>query len=90
MQREQAVSGGGPMPHTGIQLGTHGIQVRTDGGSVRGRPCLPLDSHRPKLGFRGWRRGRISEIVLHPPLHRPGKKKPRYSLYSGVFNARKG
>ena len=26
----------------------------------------------------------LREIVLHPPLHRPAKKKPRYLLNSGV------
>ena len=34
--------------------------------------------------------GGIAEIVLHPPLHRTEKKKPRYCLDSRVFNARKG
>ena len=34
--------------------------------------------------------GSISEIVLHPPLHRTGKKKPRYLLNSGVSNACEG
>ena len=29
--------------------------------------------------------GPVAEIVLHPPLHRTEKEKPRYLLYSGVF-----
>ena len=28
--------------------------------------------------------GGIAEIVLHPPLHRAGKKKPHYQIDSGV------
>ena len=28
--------------------------------------------------------GSISKIVLHPPLHRTGKKKPHYQIDSGV------
>ncbi len=28
--------------------------------------------------------GGIAEIVLHPPLHRTGKKKPRYRIDSRV------
>ena len=28
--------------------------------------------------------GGIPEIVLHPPLHRTGNKKPRYRIDSGV------
>ena len=31
-----------------------------------------------------------SKIVLHPPLHRTDKKKPRYLFDSGVSSARKG
>ena len=28
--------------------------------------------------------GGIAEIVLHPPLHQAGKKKPHYQIDSGV------
>ena len=34
--------------------------------------------------------GGIAEIVLHPPLHRAGNKKPRYLLNSRVSSACKG
>ena len=70
MQREQAVSGGGPMLHTGIQLGTHGTQVRTDDGGVMGRPCMPSDSQPQSwvsgLALRAHSRNRLTSALTYP------------------------
>ena len=50
----------------------------------------PADNERQARRVRVFFRlvlGSIPKIVLHPPLHRTGKKKPHYQFDSGVFNA---
>lgn len=58
------------------------------GGNVAGltlRPFLRPVPEAPAVGlFFCLVLGGIAEIVLHPPLHRTGKKKPRYRIDSRV------
>ena len=60
------------------------------GGNVAGLTLRPLSNcghqtEAPAVGlFFCLVLGGIAEIVLHPPLHRAGKKKPHYQIDSGV------